>query len=124
MRPLKWLLSLAALAASAAAAQTLDPGEAEQGFKLIFNGKDMTGWKLRNPNGKNGWTITTDGVLSNKPPSTDLVSEKKYENFQVRYEYRQFGNSGVGLRGRYEIAIDDSFGKEPGIRSDGAIYSQ
>src|SRR5207249_8390955 len=33
-------------------------------------------------------------------------------------------NSGVGLRGRYEIQIDNSVGKAPESHGDGAIYSQ
>jgi hypothetical protein len=96
--------------------------QAEQGFKPLFNGKDLSGWKLRKQ-GPNGWSVQ-DGVLVNKAPSTDLVTEKEYENFQIRYDYRSYGNSGVGLRGRYEIQIDDSFGKPVSKQANGAIYSQ
>ena len=124
MRPIKWLLGCAALACCAAAGVRGADEDADAGFRPLFNGKDLSGWKLRHSGGKNGWTVTPEGVLSNKPPSTDLVTEKEYLNFQLRYEYRSFGNSGVGLRGRYEIQIDDSHGKPPRNNGDGAIYSQ
>jgi hypothetical protein len=100
-----------------------DQPAVEPGYTALFNGKDLSGWKLRKSDGRNGWTVQ-DGVLMNKPPSTDLVSEKEYLNFQIRYDYRSFGNSGVGLRGRYEIQIDDSFGRPPRPNGNGAIYNQ
>jgi hypothetical protein len=124
MRLLRYVLPTVVLAFGAATAvRSADP-KVEEGFKPLFNGKDLSGWKLRKEGGKNGWTVTPDGVLANKPPSTDLVSEKSYTNFQIRYDYRSYGNSGVGLRGRYEIQIDDSHGKPATNNGNGAIYSQ
>jgi hypothetical protein len=116
MRYTHFLLPAAALLLAATAVR------GAEGFKPVFNGQDLTGWKLRKA-GPNGWSVK-DGVLINKSPSTDLVTEKNYENFQIRYEYRSYGNSGVGLRGRYEIQIDDSYGKPAEKHGNGAIYSQ
>lgn len=101
----------------------------DEGFVPLFNGKDLTGWKLRNPNGKNFWVVE-DGVLKNKVPAgehgTDLVSEKKFKNFTVKYEYMvpDGSNSGFYLRGRYEIQIlgDYKSGK-PSKGCNGAIYA-
>jgi len=112
-----------ALCAAGTAVRSADQAGEEKGFTPLFNGKDTSGWHLRRPGGKNGWTVE-NGVLMNKPPSTDLVSDKAYEDFQIRYEYRSYGNSGVGLRGRYEIQIDDSYGKPAEAHGNGAIYSQ
>src|SRR6266404_2137708 len=61
-------------------------------FRPLFNGKDLTGWKLRNPDGHNSWGILPDGVLKNTVEKgglhgTDLVTEKKFWNFSVRYEF-------------------------------------
>jgi len=124
MRPFGWALPAALLACCAASA-ALGAGQAgEGGFKPLLNGKDLSGWHLRHENGKNGWTVTPEGVLSNRPPSSDLVSDKEYLNFEIRYEYRALANSGVGLRGRYEIQIDESFGKPPAKDGNGAVYSQ
>jgi len=124
MRFLKYTLSFAVLACcTAVAVQGADKPVVEKGFVALFNGNDTSGWKLRNPGGKNTWVVQ-DGVLMNKGTGTDLVTEKKFENFQIRYDYRSYGNSGVGLRGRYEIQIDDSYGKAPESHGNGAVYSQ
>lgn len=102
----------------------------DEGFTPLFNGKDLTGWKLRNPNGKNFWVVEEGGVLRNKLPKgehgTDLISEKKFKNFTVKYEYMvpDGSNSGFYLRGRYEIQIlgDYKSGKT-GKGGNGAIYA-
>ena len=101
---------------------------AAEGFKPLFNGKDLKGWHLRNPAGHNSWTIE-DGVLKNTvgkgEHGTDLVTDKKFWNFTVRYEYMvpDGSNSGFYLRGRHEIQIlgDYKSGK-PGLGGNGAIY--
>jgi type 1 glutamine amidotransferase len=106
----------------------LTPAETQAGFKPLFNGKDLTGWKLRNPDGRASWSAQ-DGMLVNvadKEHGTDLVSEEKFKDFTVRYEYMvsKNSNSGFYLRGRYEIQIlDDFLTDRPGVGSNGALYS-
>ncbi len=100
----------------------------ENGFVPLFNGKDMTGWKLRRPEGHNSWTVE-EGMLKNTvnkgEHGTDLVTDKKFWNFTVRYEFMvpDGSNSGFYLRGRHEIQIlgDYKSGK-PDIHGNGAIY--
>src|SRR5437660_11271832 len=100
------ILSTLALLTSTALAATAD----SEGFRPLFNGKDLTGWKLRNPNGHNSWTVE-NGVLKNTvnkgEHGTDLVTGDKFWNFTVRYEYMvpDGSNSGFYLRGRHEIQI-------------------
>jgi len=100
--------------------------EKEEGWVSLFNAKDMTGWKLTNPNGANGWSVV-DGVLTNKPPSTDIVNDTKVMDHQLRIEFRipAGSNSGVYLQGRYEIQIDDCAGQQ-NLRNNmcGAIYGR
>src|SRR5512140_2131944 len=90
---------------------TLTAADAEDGFRPLFNGKDVTGWKLRRPDGHNSWSMLPGGILKNTVEKgahgTDLVSDKKFWNFTVRYEYMtpDGSNSGFYLRGRYEIQI-------------------
>src|SRR5262249_8002019 len=57
-------------------------------------------------------------------PSTDLVSDAKFKDFDLHYEYMYpaGSNSGVYLRGRYEIQIQDDFRKPPESHINGAIY--
>ena len=60
---MKKILTLLSLAASLAVApQTFAADEA--GFKPLFNGKDLTGWKLRRPDGHPSWSVK-NGVLMN-----------------------------------------------------------
>ena len=102
---------------------------AEQGFRPLFNGKDTSGWKLRNAKGHNSWSVQ-DGVLMNTvnkgEHGTDLVTEDKFWNFTVRYEYKvpPGANSGFYLRGRHEIQILDDFARgKPSKGGNGAIYN-
>jgi hypothetical protein len=118
---------LAALALSVSIVLAAAPAD-EKGFVPIFNGKDTTGWKLRRASGHNAWTVE-DGILKNTVKKgehgTDLVTEKKYWNFTVRYEFMvpDGQNSGFYLRGRHEIQIlgDYASGK-PGKHGNGSIY--
>jgi hypothetical protein len=89
----------------------------------LFNGKDLSGWHLREASGHNGWTVE-NGMLVNAPPSTDLISDEKFRDFDLHYEYMipAHSNSGVYLRGRYEIQIDDAYGRQPESHQNGAIY--
>ncbi|MCX8108250.1 MAG: DUF1080 domain-containing protein, partial [Verrucomicrobiae bacterium] len=71
-----------------------------------------------------------NGMLVNQVPKdghgTDLVSDEKFMNFTVRYEYMvpKNSNSGFYLRGRYEIQIlDDGDAKEPSRTSNGSLYN-
>jgi hypothetical protein len=92
----------------------------------VFNGRDLTGWRSRLPNREIGWSVK-DGLLNNgTTPAPDLVSDAKFWNFALHVEYRigKGSNSGIGLRGRYEIQIYDDFGKEPSLHGNGAVYSR
>jgi len=109
---------------------TIQGAEADaEGFRPLFNGKDTTGWKLRNPDGHNSWTVE-NGILKNTvnkgEHGTDLVTDSKFRNFTVRYEYivPDGSNSGFYLRGRHEIQIlgDYNSGK-PSLGGNGAIYN-
>jgi len=114
-----------AAAGTVVAAQSDVQSLERRGFRPLFNGKDLTGWKLRHEGGKNGWKAE-DGMLVNTPPSTDLVTEEKFKDFQLHAEYRipARSNSGIYLRGRYEIQIDDAYGKAPESHQNGAIYGR
>jgi hypothetical protein len=125
----KSLLLLAVLSLISAA--TLPAfAEDETGFVPLFNGKDFSGWKLRHPDGNHSWSILPGGILKNTVEKgmhgTDLVTEKKFWNFTVRYEYMtpENSNSGFYLRGRHEIQIlgDYKSGK-PSLGGNGAIYN-
>lgn len=115
-----------AMAASVGAghAQELSKEEKKAGFKPLFNGRDLTGWRASRE-GATNW-VARDGELVNERAGSNLVTEQKFQDFEVRYEYRipKGSNSGFYLRGRYEIQIDDNHGKPVRNGCDGAIYGK
>jgi hypothetical protein len=89
----------------------------------LFNGKNLDGWKPRNPKRPNGWKVI-DGILTNAEPGNDLVTEATFGDFNLHAEFRYEAgsNSGIYLRGRYEAQLEDNFGDEPESHKIGAIY--
>jgi hypothetical protein len=109
------------------------------GAKPLFNGKDLTGWKLNDADPKrmaSKWTATPAGELSVKNGPGDLVSEKQFDNFVLQFECKTNGkalNSGVFFRcipGQYQNgyeaqvqnAYKDNDRTKPADFGTGAIY--
>jgi len=99
----------------------------------LFNGKDLTGWRMINPNQANGFKVV-NGELINDPvsPSGQRVS---FGNLRTDGEFNDFkltlevnvpagSNSGVYLRGIYEVQVVDSYGKSLDSHNMGALYSR
>lgn len=86
----------------------------------LFNGKDLTGWSAE---GTNQWVVK-NGVLESPKSGANLVTETKYDDFKLHIEFRipKGSNSGVYLRGRYEVQVTDSKGMEPELDQMGAVY--
>lgn len=91
----------------------------------LFNGKDLAGWKARDPNREFHWSAK-DGALVNRPPDQDIVSEKRFQNFKLHVEFSlaKGSNSGIYLRGRYEMQLLDDYGKPADVHSNCSIYSR
>jgi hypothetical protein len=89
----------------------------------LLNGHDLAGWKARSSGVKNGWLVR-DGVLVNAEPGNDLVTERQFTDFKLYAEFRysRGSNSGVYLRGRYEVQIEDNYGDEPDDHKFGSVY--
>lgn len=112
-----------------------DLSEAKYGEPVeLFNGENLDGWKLVNPNHTNGWVVE-DGVLYNRPKQVEGQPHISYGNLQTVGEFEDFnltmdvnvpkdGNSGVYLRGIYEVQVLDSYGKPLDSHHMGAIYSR
>ncbi len=102
-----------------------DDGSWHAGRKVaLFDGKTTSNWR-QIVAGAPGWYVE-DGLLKNRQRASDIASQEKFWNFEARFEYRygKGSNSGVGLRGRYEIQIYDNFGKAPDMHGSGALYSR
>ena len=88
----------------------------------IFNGKSMDGWQPLG-RGDSQWSAV-DGALQNAKSGANLVTTQKFDDFKLRLEFRvpKGANSGVYLRGRYELQIDDAAGLEPSSHHLGGLY--
>ncbi len=95
----------------------------------LFDGKTLNGWKLRDPKKKNGWAVV-DGDLAVAEPkdNADLVSEQSFQDMKLHIEWSvdAKSNSGVYLRGRYEIQILDNPDAKMALDSHGCggVYSR
>lgn len=100
----------------------------------LFNGIDLTGWKLINENRTNGFKVI-DGVMVNDPVRVEggprvsygnIRTEQEFEDFNLKLEVNipEGSNSGVYLRGMYEIQVFDSYMKELDSHNMGALYSR
>lgn len=89
----------------------------------LFNGKDLTGWKPRSNAHPNCWMVE-NGILTNKTPCADLISDQKFTDFKLHLEFNNVstGNSGAYLRGRHEVQINDAYGQAADPLRMGAVY--
>ena len=86
----------------------------------LLNGRDLEGWT---PMGDNQWKVL-DGVLTSEKSGANLVSNEKFQDFRLHLEFRypKESNSGIYLRGRYEVQIADNAGLDPSNILFGGIY--
>jgi hypothetical protein len=140
MRTLLLLASLGTLAGAAG----LDA--ADQKPVEPFNGKDLTGWKLKGDEKKSHWAVAAVSVDPAKPSElsivaltvgtatlanlksggVDIFTEQKFGDCTIEVEFMvpKGSNSGIYVMGEYEVQVFDSFGKEKlGMGDLGAIYS-
>lgn len=100
----------------------------------LFNGQDLTGWRLIERNAVNGWRAR-DGLLVNEAVQEEGQPKKNYGNLRTEAEFGDFnlklearvqkgGNSGIYLRGIYEVQVADSYGQAPDSHRIGGVYSR
>lgn len=65
-----------------------------------------------------------DGVLTNTEVGGNLVTKEHFDDFKLSVEFRypKGSNSGVYLRGRYEVQIEDNYGMDSDDLMIGGIY--
>jgi len=87
----------------------------------LFDGKDLKGWHASRTT--NQW-IVENGILKSPKAGSNLISDATFNDFklQVKFRFSEHGNSGVYLRGRYEVQITD-YDKETPVKDVlGSIY--
>lgn len=100
----------------------------------LFNGKNLKGWDLLEPNSVNGWKAEK-GILVNDPVQKEgedhiaygnLKTTDKFEDFKLSLEVNvpSGSNSGVYLRGIYEVQVLDSYGRPLDSHNMGGLYSR
>jgi hypothetical protein len=104
--------------------------QAETEFVTLFNGKDLTGWHVM---GTPAWKVENGVLVCTGEGGGWLRSDKQYENFVLRLEFRisKGGNSGIFIRSALEgnpaftgmeVQILDDYGRSPTPHTTGAIY--
>jgi Domain of Unknown Function (DUF1080) len=89
----------------------------------LFNGKDLTGWKMNNPSAEAAWKVE-DGALVSPGHGAEIINDSKFEDFKLHIEFNSSpnSNSGVYLRGRYEVQIETDSVQEPSSHHTGGVY--
>ena len=93
---------------------------------VLFDGKSMDAWGVQMQNRPMMWTIE-DGAMTNEPKANNLVSKEKFRDFRLEAEYKVSpkGNSGIYLRGRYEMQVLDDAGRtDDRVHGHMAIYAR
>jgi hypothetical protein len=88
----------------------------------LFNGKDLTGWKMDRP-GPPFWTVH-NGTLVSPGNGPELIGDPKFKDFKLHIEFNNGpnSNSGVYLRGRYEVQMENESAAEPPSHHTGGVY--
>ncbi|HME33595.1 MAG TPA: DUF1080 domain-containing protein [Candidatus Sulfotelmatobacter sp.] len=89
----------------------------------LFNGKDLSGWKASDPNASPTWKVE-NGTLVSPGHGPELISDAKFQDFKLHVEFNcaKGSNSGVYLRGRYELQIEDDPVPEGPTMRTGGVY--
>jgi hypothetical protein len=100
---------------------------------VLFDGTNLDAWISRNTGGPVGWRVEADGSMVVSPGTGDIITRQEFEDVFVHAEYKtpvlpvnvtgqDRGNSGIYLKGMYEVQVLDSFGNEPEVDGCGSIY--
>jgi Domain of Unknown Function (DUF1080) len=89
----------------------------------LFNGKDLTGWRPDKVNPAAQWKVE-DGALVSPGHGPELINDSKFEDFKLHIEFNiePNSNSGIYLRGRYEVQVEDNSTQEPASHHTGGVY--
>jgi hypothetical protein len=89
----------------------------------IFDGKSLDAFGVQNPKAPMNWSIE-EGVMTNGEKANNLVTKDKFKDFKLNVEYKvgQGTNSGIYIRGRYELQVLDDYGKPTFDRGHMSIY--
>jgi hypothetical protein len=87
----------------------------------LLNQNNLDGWQ---PIGAANQWVVRNGVLSSPKSGVNLRTTRTFGDFKLHVEFRypKESNSGVYLRGRYEVQVEDDYGREPYSHRFSGIY--
>jgi serine/threonine protein kinase/formylglycine-generating enzyme required for sulfatase activity/Leucine-rich repeat (LRR) protein len=98
------------------------------GWVQLFNGKDLTGWKMH-PLNPGDWRVEDKAIVGRGNKNTFLFSEKSdYANFHLRVEAKinATGDSGIFFRAPFDVSVSDTpakFGPSGGYEAQITVRS-
>jgi hypothetical protein len=104
MKRILAVLAMAGLWTGAAFAQapnTLSPQEIKEGWKLLFNGKNLDGWTFQP--GSSEWKVQEGVIFPESDKNGNLFTTEHYDNFVLRVEYRTTPDVNSGIYLRYTV---------------------
>jgi len=89
----------------------------------LFDGKDFTGWRFSDPKRAKTWTIE-GGTLVSNGHGPEIITTAAFNDFKLHIEFHcgPNSNSGVYLRGRYEVQVETDSVAEPPSHHTGGVY--
>lgn len=89
----------------------------------LFDGKNFAGWRFKDPSKAGSWKIES-GTLVSTGRGTEIITKREFHNFKLHLEFNcgVKSNSGVFLRGRYEVQIETDSVSEPPSHHTGGVY--
>jgi hypothetical protein len=90
----------------------------------LFNGKNVSGWICQDPRHPMGWFVKAGILMNEGKNACNIYTRQKFNDFKLDVEFNvdPESNSGVYLRGRYEIQILDGYKSPLDVHSQGALY--
>ena len=91
--------------------------------RALLAKNSLDGWKATSLEGEMQWEVV-DGILNSPKSGVNLMTDETFSDFKLHIEFKipEGSNSGVYLRGRYEVQVEDSRGKEPNSHFLGGVY--
>ena len=89
----------------------------------LFNGRDFSGWRFSDPAREGNWAVK-DGTLVHEGRGAEIITTSKFQDLKLHLEFEcgPKSNSGVYLRGRYEVQIETDSVEEPPSHHTGGVY--
>jgi Domain of Unknown Function (DUF1080) len=89
----------------------------------LFNGKDLSGWAMSPANSEKVWKVE-NGAMVSPGNGPELINDQKFEDFKLHVEFNcgENSNSGIYLRGRYEVQVETDSIEEPPSHHMGGVY--